>query len=258
VRRCKHPETEKVCGVAVNPTGTWVATGCGGDGVYLWDFATGERLHKWKGGNGYWKTGRLAFHPSADLLAACGGHETVEVYNPTTRKVVATLDTEADAVRDVAFSPNGKWLAAAGDADKTVHVWEVGTWKKVASLTGAKDAYSALAFSPDSGTLACGSHDGDVYLWGTAQWARQAILSHGVRVHGVTFSPDGTRLACGCEDNTVRLWDTARREQVTELRGHNGYVHHLAFSPNGRRLVTASGDLTLRAWDAASPTGVRR
>lgn len=250
VRRFDVPEQERVCGLAVDPAGKWVAAVCWGDNVHLWDYATGKLLYSWKARLNHWKTGRVAFHPSADLLASCGGHRTVEVYDPTTREVVAVLDTEADAVRDVAFSPDGKWLTAAGDGDKTVHVWEVATWKKVKTLTDATDAYYSLAFSPDGRTLVAGSMDGNAYVWRTDTWEKQATLVHGARVYGLAFTPDGKRLACGCADNIVRLWDTTRHEQVAELRGHTDYVHSLVFSPDGRRLVTASGDMTLRTWDA--------
>jgi eukaryotic-like serine/threonine-protein kinase len=250
VRRFDAPRQERVCGLAVHPAGKWVAGVCWGDNVHLWDFDTGEVLHSWERQIRHWKTGRVAFHPTADLLACGGGRAVVSVYDPRTKRTVIELDTTSDAVWDVTFSPDGRWLAAADDSNKAVHVWEVATWKKAAVLTGAKDANYTVAFSPDSRTLASGSVDGNVSLWDTATWERQAVLPHGVRVYGLAFTPDGSRLACGCADNTVRVWGTARHEQVAELRGHTDYVHSLAFSPDGHRLVTASGDLTLRQWDA--------
>ncbi len=253
VRRFDEPNRDAVAGVAVSPDGKRVATVSCGDAVRVWEFASGKLLHTWVRLRQHWKTGRVAFHPTADLLACGGGDKSVLVVNPATGEKVIELPTAADAVRDVAFSADGKWLAAGGCGDKTVHVWEVAAWKKVATLTGAKDSYYSIAFSPDGRTLASGSVDGNVYLWDTAGWEPRATLPHGVKVYGVAFTPDGKRLACGCADNTVRLWDTTRHEQVAELRGHTDYVHHLAFSPDGTRLVTASGDMTIRAWDAPAP-----
>ena len=77
-------------------------------------------------------------------------------------------------------------------------------------------------------------------------------MPHGSIVYGVTLSPDGRRLASGCADNTIRIWDMTRHDQVTELRGHNGFVKSVAFSPDGKRMVSASGDYTLRVWDTLS------
>ncbi len=247
-----HPADARVCAVAVHPNGKWVATLVHGrDDVRLWDFATRKLLQTWKGKGGHWKTGRLAFHPT-DPLLACGSNDgRVRLYDITTWKEVGVLMAgDADAIRDVAFSPCGTWLVAAGDSSRTAQVWEVATRKEVAVLTGHTDAVYCAAFSPDGKVLATGSDDGTVRLWNTADWTPLGTLRHGVKVHGVAFTPDGIRLACGCADNTVRLWDVARRREVAELRGHTDYVHSLAFRPDGRQLVTASGDGTLRTWDA--------
>jgi WD40 repeat protein len=246
----KIMQPERVTGLAVHPAGKWVATVSWGDNVHLWDYDTGALLQSWVRKQQHWMTGRVAFHPTADLLACGGGRPVVSVYDPRTKKTVVELETKADAVSDVAFSPDGKLLVAAGCSDRTVHVWEVATWAKVATLTGAKDACYSLAFTPDGRTLASGSVDGNVYLWDVGTWQPTATLRHGVKVYGLAYTPDGGRLACGCADNTVRLWDTTRHTQVAELRGHSDYIHQLAFNRDGRRLVTASGDLTLRAWDA--------
>jgi WD40 repeat protein len=246
-----HPEGSRVCAVAVHTNGRWVATQTQGtDDVRVWDFATRTLLHTWKGRNHYWKTGRLAFHPTDPLLASGDNDGTVRLYDVATGKEVAALDKTCDDVRDVAFSPCGKWLVVAEDSTRIARVWEVATRTEVATLTGHTDAVYATTFSPDGKVVATGSDDGTVRLWATADWSCLGVLKHGVRVHDVAFTPDGTRLACGCADNTVRLWDVAHRREVAELRGHADYVHSLAFRADGRQLVTASGDGTLRTWDA--------
>ena len=126
------------------------------------------------------------------------------------------------------------------------------TAEPLASLSGHTDVINRVVWSKDGELLATASHDRSVKLWSAKTLQEIATLPHGSIVYGVTLSPDGKRLASGCADNTIRIWDMTRHDQVTELRGHNGFVKSVAFSPDGKRMVSASGDYTLRVWDTLS------
>jgi WD40 repeat protein len=64
----------------------------------------------------------------------------------------------------VAFSPDGKILASAGD-DQTVILWDVASGKELATLEGHSDWISDVTFSPDSKLMATASEDKTVKLW---------------------------------------------------------------------------------------------
>jgi WD40 repeat protein len=71
-------------------------------------------------------------------------------------------------VSSVAFSPDGKTLAA-GDADDTIRLWNVTTRQQIGGpFTGHGGSVTSVAFSPDGKTLASGSYDLTVRLWNTA------------------------------------------------------------------------------------------
>jgi WD40 repeat protein len=57
------------------------------------------------------------------------------------------------SVSDVAFSPDGRMLATAGE-DRTARLWDVSTGRELLMLTGHASGIIEVAFSPDGTRLA--------------------------------------------------------------------------------------------------------
>jgi WD40 repeat protein len=252
--RLEHGADRYVTSVAVHSAGRFLATLSRGDGgpemsVRLWEANTGRLLHRWALPTS-WQDGRVAFAPHGDLLAAGGVDGRVRLWDANTRSEVAVLEGGVRPVRDVAFSPDGKLLAAAcDDGDCTIRIWDVSTRQQIRVLRGHARGVYALAWNRTGTMLATGSLDHTARLWDATTWTQIDELHHGTDIHGVAFTPDGKLLACACADNLIRVWDVNTCRELAELSGHKNYVHHLAFSPDGTRMISASGDQTLRVWD---------
>ncbi|HXV43309.1 MAG TPA: NB-ARC domain-containing protein, partial [Anaerolineae bacterium] len=102
----------------------------------------------------------------------------------------------------VAFSPNGKVLAAA-TAEGQIRLWRVTDGQPLLTCEGHIGGVFSVAFSPDGRLLASGSPDGTVRLWDvdTGQ-SLQTLAGHSHLVRSVAFSPDGCLLASGSFDQT--------------------------------------------------------
>jgi WD40 repeat protein len=190
-------------------------------------------------------------------IEASGVADTVEArsallaalqHNPG---LVATLESDA-GVGTVAFSPDGRTIATAGD-DNKVTLWDRPQLKRLEpQLTGHEGEVISLAFSPDGGTIATSSGDSTVRLWDVRSHRQLGppLSGHTERVQAVAFSPDGRLLASGAQDGNVRLWDVQGREPLGRpLTGHTDVVRSVAFSPDGRLLASGSRDHTVRLWD---------
>ena len=94
--------------------------------IYVWDTVSNKLLYKLGDLNlSYLNPGFIAFHPYYPILATPGSRGTVKLWDMETGKLLRTLKVTDGDVTNVAFSQDGRWLAA-GASDGAVRVWGLG------------------------------------------------------------------------------------------------------------------------------------
>ena len=244
------PHDHDVEGLAFGPDGTWLITICNQDDrLRIWDVATARILTEITCAIRY--NPSLTVNPDGTRVAVSDydygtNRWRLRVFDIASHELLTTRDGQP-----LAFSPDGRWLAATIADDKTVGLLDARTYATIAQFSGHESRVFKAAFSPDSRCLATCSQDRTIRLWEIGSGACRVLRGHTDVIYAVVFHPDGTRLATAAHDGAVWLWDVARGEELVRLRGHTDYVWSLAFSPDGAMLASGSGDNTVRLWDTA-------
>ncbi|MFO0573932.1 MAG: caspase family protein [Polyangia bacterium] len=245
--------------------------------VRIWDGATGELVRTLRPPSAAeGEEGRLyalALSPDGRLIAAAGAtrfaddaeQRTASVYlfDAGTGELVRRLPGAPFAgalhrIERVAFSPDGRRLAAIRVGHNTAGVYDVATGVAITAPTGEPSGagfgigqYIDADFD-GAGRLLLGQQDGHLTLYdaGLKRLVRLEALG---RILRARFAPDGKRVAVLYEDGRLELRRAADLKPMATLdTGQRGAtVPVLGWAPDGQSLWTA-------AWVGSPPATVLR
>ncbi len=190
---------------------------------------------------------RLAARPHAATLAiAClRGCPSLALYEPPYEQPQHVLLREPEPVNVLAFSPDGRFLAAVTD----VHgfLWRLEptpTLHWAFPFPDFEDARpgEAMAFTPDGQEVLVDA--GDVLRLSVETGQRIGALNPTGDVKALAISPDG-RWAAGSDAEGITIWDLRTGEVVQRLAERNPGA--LAFADGGRMLRSQHG-----VWEVAT------
>lgn len=161
-----------------------------------------------------------------------------------------TLDKARNWVWELAYSHDGKYLAAAS-ADTITRIYDItDPDSSTKSLSGTSQGLRTVAFHPHNYQFAMAGSDGFVVIERSLDKELQnAHLSDAKkRIRSVTYNHDGSLIASGGDENIVRIYDGNNPESVIHTLNPTGTaIWNMAFHPTKNQLaaVSSSGNLNI-------------
>ena len=231
--------------------GEALVVGDSAGGVYAFDGRSGKTLWAQRGVH---EDGllALAMHPNRPAFATAGQDGRVLVWSAAEGRVTLAVDVGRDWVENVAWSPDGRWLAVS--CSRQVHTFGadgVRVWRS----DDHPSTVSAIAWSGTE-ELATACYGRVTFFDASTGRPRQKLEWIGSLV-SMVLSPNGDIVACGSQDNSVHFWRRST-EQDSMMSGYPAKPSALAFDDTGTLLATGGGEaVTVWSFHGSGPEGTR-
>lgn len=252
----------QVTDLAFTPDGEDIVSASNDKTIRIWDWQSGVTLRTIRGYLGNGSDGKIfavAVSPDGKTIAAGGyfgaslgdkpPYGDIRLFEFATGKMKAVLRAADYATYDLAFSPDGKTLAAGG-ADGVVYLWKpddksASGWTLDKKLDADSWHIDKLAFAAAGTRLAATTTDNGIRLWDVAKGEEivlpdEAEALRDISVMALAVSQDGSLFATGSKDGMVQLWRAADGTQARAMPKQDFLIGSLTFT-KGSRLVASCG-----------------
>lgn len=181
----------------------------------------------------------VSWSADGQFLAYGGVAGDVGYLNTETWRQEGTWE-EDDYIRAVAFSPDGKRIAAGGDQN-ILFVYNIQTGEQERAFESHTDWIRAVSWSADGTMVAAASDDNTATVWSVTQGNLvKTHRSHEDYCRDAAFSPSGQKLVTVSDDLNVYVYDPATENIPSKnWKGHENWVMAVDWSSKGRYLATA-------------------
>jgi WD40 repeat protein len=205
----------------------------------------------------------VAVSPDGKHAATCGYAKTIDVVDLHTGAKVWTSSIPSGWCLALAFSPDGRTLAAGASSD--AHLFDAATGTLLRTIKN-RWSINTVVWTPDGRAVALGWFDITLINPNDGTTMRTIKGDHET-IRALAFSPDGTQIAEGGFGAAIHVVNASTGVAIKDLEPHDLIVFvdgkrvsepeplpqlAAAFSPDGKRLAIAGSDRGVRIYDTAS------
>ncbi len=253
--------------VAFSPDGSLIVTGMDDGTVQMWDAATGDLIETL--GEHQYAVRVVAFSPDGSLVASGGSDNRVLLWRVSTGVRIPTCffwdplnkskcrDQNKTDVRDLAFSPDGRYLAVSANVVVVLSTSSGQEIDRFYDQAGDTSDLGEVAFSSDGKTFAA---SGNWFNTENQRWRKRVLvwtfptpINQARKIpltdalEDLVFSADGKLVLGSYKDKgQLLIFDVEERESVGVI--DLGPVTLLSYSPDVRLFAILSTRRTVSIW----------
>ncbi len=198
----------------------------------------------------------LQFHRDGMSLAVGGGLPSrsgeVMIFAVDTGAMLRNFtDIHSDTVLDLAYSPDGRTLAAAA-ADKTISLLDVAAGSVRRILEGHTHHVLSIAWKDDGQTLASASADTSVKVWDTLTGeVSRTISGFPKEVTAIEFVAATGQVIVACGNGQVRLAETSNGSTVRNFDASGNFLFTSSLTTDGTKVLAGGESGVVKVWNVA-------
>lgn len=204
--RTLKPHGTPVLVLAVDRTGTLVATGGTDGSIKVWDIAGGYVTHTFRGPSGL--VSALHFFEMASRPKdATTSHKS--------KKRSKSKGGSGDGDDDEENSSGVNFQLISGSQDGKVRVWDLHKRTCVAQLDSHVSDVQALDYCPNQHAIITGSRDKTLIWWDTHSWKIRKVVPCLESIEAAGFVDDGNLTWSAGSNGCLRLWETDTGREIS-------------------------------------------
>jgi WD40 repeat protein len=212
--------------------GSMLAAGNQEGRVSIWNLSDGKIINPASHRGGVLA---MAFGRGNNLITS-GNDKKVSLVNLFTGKQLLSILTQSP-VRDLAFSPDGKWFVTAAD-DHRIRVWDAEDGSERLSMS-QDGAVSKVVVSPDGQWIATTGDDRTTRVWDAVTGAQVYQIPLTAGGAELAFSNDGSYLVSTDQQGKVNIWNLSTLGARKDSIQFSGMLNSIQYSPAGGKLAVA-------------------
>lgn len=229
------PHTTPVITVAIDDTGTLLATGSADGIVKVWDIRGGYITHTFRGHDG--------------IVSALHFFQAILEHDPPKERANSKKRWRSDLAEDVVMMDGHDsavaFRLASGSEDGKIRIWDLAKRSAIATLGTHVSVIRSFDYIRSINALVSGSRDKTAQVWDAQTWRTRRVFPIMESVEAVGFLEEGRFIYSGGSTGRLRIWDVESGQEVTEgqeVKGEGDAIVHILKNGNQGFLVSVHAD----------------